>query len=265
MQQLAAWDEYVRRRENRWRVWGGAALLFLFFMAATPKIPHSPRHHLFADMRNFLGVPNTLNVLTSFPLLVVGVVGFVLCLHGNCFGISVKGEIWGWAFFYAGVVGLAFGSAYYHLKPDDARVIWERFPMMISIASLFSTLVTERLDQRLGLTCLFSLMLLVLGSIVYERTFNDLRLCMMFMLVPSVAIPAVAFMFPPKYTHSRYWFWAAGFYLLAKFEAMADMKAYSLNHYIISGHSLEHLILASVPVLLTAMLWCRNIKIVRDC
>ncbi|MQM00503.1 hypothetical protein Taro_033236 [Colocasia esculenta] len=172
MQQVALWDEYLRRRENRWRVWGGAAVLCLFFMVATPKIPHSPGHHIFADMRNFLGVPNTLNVLTSFPLLVIGVIGFVLCLHGHCFGIrwvcvsgvlnscvscrwrifylvadlwccgevSVKGEIWGWTFFYAGVVGLAFGSAYYHLKPDDARVIWERLPVLLTVHMVFCTI-----------------------------------------------------------------------------------------------------------------------------
>lgn len=34
-----------------------------------------------------LGVPNTLNVITNFPFLVVGVVGLVLSLHGNYLGI----------------------------------------------------------------------------------------------------------------------------------------------------------------------------------
>ncbi|CAA6671676.1 unnamed protein product [Spirodela intermedia] len=233
-------------------------------MVATPKIPHSRSHHQYADMRNFLGVPNTLNVLTSFPLLMVGVVGFVLCLHGSCFGISVKGETWGWAFFYAGVVGLAFGSSYYHLKPDDSRVTWEVFPMMISIVSLFSTLVVERVDERLGLTCLFSLMSLVLGSIAYERTFDDLRLRMTLTFIPSISIPALAFVFPAKYSHSRYWFWAAGLYLVAKFVASADMKVYWSTSYIISGHSLAHINLALVPILLSLMLWFRNIKIPRD-
>lgn len=33
------------------------------------------------------GVPNTLNVLTSFPLLLVGVPALVLCLSRCCFGI----------------------------------------------------------------------------------------------------------------------------------------------------------------------------------
>jgi len=33
------------------------------------------------------GVPNTLNVITNFPFLLVGVVGFVLSLQGCFFNI----------------------------------------------------------------------------------------------------------------------------------------------------------------------------------
>ncbi|XP_078428935.1 uncharacterized protein LOC144701104 isoform X2 [Wolffia australiana] len=264
MQWPAGWEEFAWRRQNPWRAWGGAAALCLFFLVAMPKVPHSRTHHQFADMRNLLGVPNTLNVISSFPLLIVGVVGFVLCLHRSCFGISVKGEIWGWAFFFAGVVGLAFGTPYYHLKPDDSRCICETFPVLICTVSLFSILIVERVDGRLGLACLFSLILLVLGSIAYERKYDDLRLRMTLTFVPSLSIPVLAFMFPAKYSHSRYWFLAAGCHLLARLAASADMKIYSSTGYIISGHSLAHIIFACVPGLLFLMLWFRNIKNQRD-
>lgn len=33
---------------------------------------------------------------------------------------------------------------------------------------------------------------------------------MMFQLIPGIAIPAMTFMFTPKYTHSRYWLCATG-------------------------------------------------------
>ncbi|OVA08432.1 Ceramidase [Macleaya cordata] len=250
-------------REKRVRIWVLALLCFLFLMLAAPKVPHSPKFHRFADMRNFLGVPNTLNVISNFPFLVVGVLGLVLCLRGNFFAISLRGEVWGWAFFYAGTVAVAFGSAYYHLKPDDNRVVWDRLPMMIAYSSLLSIFVVERVGERIGVSCLFSLVMLALISIAYERSFDDLRLCMMFQLIPSIAIPALAFLFPPKYTHSRYWFWAAGLYLLATFEDVADRKIYGFNHYIISGHSLEHLCLVMVPVLLSIMLMYRSIRIPR--
>ncbi|XP_010242225.1 PREDICTED: uncharacterized protein LOC104586633 [Nelumbo nucifera] len=257
------WVHHHLRRLKSTRLWGGAFLCWVCLMLTTPKIPHSPKHHVFADMRNFLGVPNTLNVISNFPFLVVGVLGLVLCLQGSLFAISLRGEVWGWAFFYAGVTAMAFGSAYYHLKPDDDRVLWDRLPMMVAYASLFSSFIIERVGERVGLISLFLLLLMSLASIAYERSFNDLRLCMMFHLIPCIAIPTMTFVFPPKYTHSRYWLWAAGVYLLAKFEGIVDRKIYGSNHYIISGHSLEHLCLVMIPVLLSMMLIYRSIKIPR--
>lgn len=51
----------------------------------------------------------------------------------KCIWCSLRGELWGWALFYAGTAGVAFGSAYYHLKPDDNRVMWDTFPVSITI------------------------------------------------------------------------------------------------------------------------------------
>lgn len=110
-------------RGRKTRIWGGAFLCWLFLMLATPKVPLSPHGNLFADMRNFLGmpffffvshvvslvhlwdrpfvvdvillsgymtgVPNTLNVITNFPFLIVGVIGFVLTLQGSFFKIRL--------------------------------------------------------------------------------------------------------------------------------------------------------------------------------
>uniref|UniRef100_A0ACD5VT91 Uncharacterized protein n=1 Tax=Avena sativa TaxID=4498 RepID=A0ACD5VT91_AVESA len=276
----------VLRIENRRRaIAGGAVLASALLLVATPRLRHSPALHLFADMRNLLGVPNTLNVLTAYPLLLAGVPGLILCLFGSgCFGISLKWEALGWFLFYAGNVGAAFGSAYYHLKPDDDRLIWDSLPayilnpsitigekcvhlgfhMMMSASSLLSILVIERVDERAGLSCLISLLSLLLVSTAFERVLDDMRLWVVLNLVPCVVIPAMIFLFPPKYTHSRFWFLATGFYLLARFEGLADRKVYSVNRYFISGHSLEHLCFAMVTLILTVMLSFRNIKIARD-
>ncbi|KAG0500525.1 hypothetical protein HPP92_000597 [Vanilla planifolia] len=255
---------HILHRENRLRLCGAIALVGLILMVITPRIPHSPTHHFFADMRNFLGVPNTLNVLTTYPFLLIGVPGLVLCVSGSCFSISLKGELWGWVLFYSGIAAAAYGSAYYHLKPDDDRIIWDRLPMMVSTISLLSNLVIERVDEWAGISCLASLLMLVFVSAAYERTFDDLRLCMIFHFIPYIIIPVLVFLFPPKYTHSTYWFWATGFYLISRFESLADMKVYNVDRYLISGHSLEHLCLAMVPFILTVMLCLRSIKITRD-
>uniref|UniRef100_A0A5B7BG68 Uncharacterized protein n=1 Tax=Davidia involucrata TaxID=16924 RepID=A0A5B7BG68_DAVIN len=160
---------------RRGRLLGVAFLTWLFLMLAAPKISHSPRYHIFVDMRNFLGIPSTLNVITNFPFLIVGVLGFVLCLQGNFFVISSRGEIWGWAIFYAGIAAMAFGSAYYHLKPDDSRVIWDTLPMMIAYSAVFSSLIVERVGARIGLTCLFAFLLLAIISTACESWLQKLQ------------------------------------------------------------------------------------------
>lgn len=157
-------------RSKRGRIWAGALLCWLFLMLATPKIPYSPKHHVYADMRNFLGVPNTLNVITNFPFLIVGVLGFVLCLQGSYFNVSLQGEILGWTLFYAGIAGVAFGSAYYHLKPDDSRLVWDTLPMMIAYSSLFSSFLVERVGKRTGLSFLSLLLFFSFLSAAYERS-----------------------------------------------------------------------------------------------
>jgi len=35
----------------------------------------------------------------------------------------------GWTAFFVGITATAFGSAYYHLKPNDASLVWDRLPV----------------------------------------------------------------------------------------------------------------------------------------
>lgn len=251
-------------KEHRFYISAAAIFLLIFLMVVTPSIPQSQDYHKFADRRNLFGVPNTLNVISIFPFLIVGVVGFVLCLHGNCFGISLRGEVWGWLFFYIGVAATAFGSAYYHLKPDHARLVWDRLPATVAVISIMVIFVIERIDERMGTAFLFPLLMLSAFSIAYWRFFDDLRPYALLQLVPLIAIPAMSILLPTKYTHSVYWLWSAGFYFLAEIEEAADKKLYKWTHYIVSGHTLRHLSAAMVPILLTLMLFRRSIKIERD-
>ncbi|KAK4485240.1 hypothetical protein RD792_007870 [Penstemon davidsonii] len=89
------------------------------------------------------------------------------------------------------------------------------------------------------LTITSSLMMLALCGTAY-RFFDDLRPYALVQFVPFIAIPVMAILLPPMYTHSTYWLWAAGFYLLAKIEEAADKPIYNLTHHIVSGHTIKH-------------------------
>lgn len=47
----------------------------------------------------------------------------------QCNNVRLQGELLGWTCFYIGVAAVAFGSGYYHLKPNDSRLVWDRLPV----------------------------------------------------------------------------------------------------------------------------------------
>lgn len=149
--------------------WGVAIVCFVVLMIVTPAIPQSEAYHDFADKREFFGIPNTLNVVSNFPFLVVGLVGLVLCYYGNYFMLSSQGELLGWTCFFVGVAAVAFGSSYYHLKPDDATLVWDRLPMTIAFTSIVAIFIIERIDQHKGTVSIVPLILAGILSILYWR------------------------------------------------------------------------------------------------
>ncbi|KAK6945608.1 Alkaline ceramidase, partial [Dillenia turbinata] len=112
-------------------------------------------------------IPNTLNVTSNFPFLVIGLVGLILCYHNNYFRLSTQGELLGWTCFFVGVAAVSFGSAYYHLKPNDARLVWDRLPMTIAFTSIISIFIIERVDPRKGTLSIVPLLMVGIISILY--------------------------------------------------------------------------------------------------
>ncbi|CAO2167808.1 unnamed protein product [Urochloa humidicola] len=248
-------------RSNKWVAWAVAAAIFVVLMIVTPAIPQNEDYHDFADQRTlFLGIPNTLNVISNIPFFFVGVAGLILCHYKDYFRLSSQGELWSWTLFFAGVTAVAFGSSYYHLNPNDATLVWDRLPMTIAFTSIMAIFIIERVDERAGAQSLAPLVIAGVLSILSWSCYDDLRPYAVVQFVPCIAIPVMAIVIPPMYTHSSYWLWAAGFYLLAKVEEAADKPIYEWTRQIVSGHTLKHLCAAMVPVFLALMLAKRTIE-----
>ncbi|XP_039850870.1 uncharacterized protein LOC120709324 [Panicum virgatum] len=245
-------------RKKKWLAWAVAAVIFVVLMLVTPAIPQNEDYHDFADQRTlFLGIPNTLNVISNTPFFFVGVTGLILCHYKDYF--RLRGSCC-WTLFFAGVTAVAFGSSYYHNNPNDATLVWDRLPMTIAFTSIMAIFMIERVDERAGAKSLAPLVIAGALSILYWSYFDDLRPYAVVQFVPCIAIPVMAIVIPPMYTHSSYWLWAAGFYLLAKVEEAADKPIYKWTYQIFSGHTLKHLCAAMVPVFLALMLAKRTIE-----
>ncbi|KAL0802503.1 hypothetical protein Bca101_057679 [Brassica carinata] len=77
-----------------------------------------------------------ISTVSSLPNSCEGLQSVVESRFRQVFFCSLKGEILGWTLFYAAVSSLAFGSGYYHLKPDDNRIAWDSLPVRFSHLSL---------------------------------------------------------------------------------------------------------------------------------
>jgi hypothetical protein len=79
--------DILRHRGSIYTVVCLAVLVVLF--ALVPPIGQPESYHRFADRRTLIrGVPNTMNVVSNFPFLIIGVFGMVSCLYDNRFGFT---------------------------------------------------------------------------------------------------------------------------------------------------------------------------------
>ncbi|MCP4048855.1 MAG: ceramidase, partial [Gammaproteobacteria bacterium] len=103
-------------------------------------IAQDPAYHQFADQRTILGVPNFWNVVSNLPFLITGVMGLFSLYHAG--GIKFLTEIKpAYILFFAGIALVCFGSAYYHLWPDNETLVWDRLPMALAFMALFAVII----------------------------------------------------------------------------------------------------------------------------
>jgi hypothetical protein len=228
-----------------------------------PRIPQPLAYHDFADQRTLLGIPNALNVLSNLPFLFVGVAGVLFIWRQPPYPAGrhfVSGaERWPWLIFFFGVTLTCVGSSWYHLAPDNPRLVWDRLPMTLGFMSLFAVMLAERIDLRAGLRLLAPLLLAGLGSVLYWHWTElggggDLRPYAAVQFLPLLAIPLVLLLFPPRYTRAADIWVALAWYGLAKLLEGLDGHIYHLAGQIISGHSLKHLAAAASAWWLLRML-----------
>src|SRR5579863_10657414 len=120
-----------------------------------PRIPQPASYHQFADRRSLLGIPNFGDVLSNLPFAVIGICGLVFLLRtrfrNNPQAFLDERERWPYLFVFAGLLLTALGSSYYHLAPDNARLLWDRLPMTVTFMAMVSAVIAERISVRLGL------------------------------------------------------------------------------------------------------------------
>jgi len=138
--------------------------------ALAPRVAQDLAYHDFADRRDFLGLPNAMDVLSNVPFILVGWWGLMVALRGRHSTPQAFADpwlFWPWATLFIGTLLTGVGSGWYHLAPDNARLVWDRLPMTIGFMGLLSAVLAERVSLRAGRLLLLPLLLLGAGSVFY--------------------------------------------------------------------------------------------------
>jgi len=210
-------------------VLAGLTAISLAGLALLPKIPQDQAYHLFADQRTLLGIPNFWNVVSNIPFLVVGAVGLARFRDDAATVVL-----------FLGFVLTGIGSAYYHWAPSDGTLFWDRLPMTLSFAAIFSIIAQERVGRTVGSILLWPMLAIGVASLLVWLWTDDLRLYFWDQFFPGVVLMALFSLYPARYTHAYNWLIAAGLYALAKLFEFTDDPIYSLGN-LLSGHTLKHL------------------------
>lgn len=224
----------------------GALLLCVIGTVLLPAIPQPQGYHAFADARELVGIANFWNVVSNVPIGIAGLVGLIVVMKQP--GLFLEpGENLAYACFFGATLLAAAGSTYYHLAPDDARLLWDRLPIGLATTVLPIAVAADHFGARS--TRPLILPALVAGGVsgVYWRMSElagrgNVVPYLMLQLLAIVAVLILARR-PGRYTRGRDLWVVVGLYGLARLAEIFDAAIYHTGG-LLSGHTYKHLLAA---------------------
>lgn len=223
-------------------------------------IPQLPHYHAFADQRSWLGLPHAADVLSNAGFALVGVWGLFTLWPKRRHVALAQG--WpGYLLFLVALVLTAVGSSYYHLVPDDARLVWDRLPIALACAGLLAGVRAEGRSDAGGWPRALLLAAGAVASVWWWRFtgqhgVGDLRPYLLLQGLPLVLIPLWQSIYDAPRSDRIAFGLALGCYVLAKFAELYDHQILALLG-VVSGHTLKHLLATAAAFVLTRRLVAR--------
>ncbi|MEV8522403.1 hypothetical protein ABZR86_21570 [Dyella marensis] len=241
--------EAARRRA---RMLALAGIVLAIVALALPPMAQPQSYHGFADQRGWLGIPNFGDVMSNLAFLAVGLMGLA-AMRLPAVQAMGRTSMHAYGMTFAGLALTAFGSAYYHWAPSDARLVWDRLPMTLVFMPLLAATLAERLRWRSDQP-LLALSLLGVGTVVYWKLTGN--------LLPYFAaeggsilllLLAVALL-PTPWSGRAQLFAVLATYLVAFACEQGDKLVFQATGGNVSGHTIKHLVAALAFYVLLRML-----------
>jgi hypothetical protein len=251
-----------------------ATPLFITLSACLLMLWHGPiaqlaHYHDFADQRILLGVPHALDVLSNLGFAMVGLWG-LWRLRDQGHHPRLSSGFAGYRLMWLGLILVACGSAFYHVAPSDARLIWDRLPIALVCAGMLAAVRAETvlaarqnrhaLNQRAvsAAPATVWLALLAVASVLWwvgtgQHGQGDLRPYLLLQTLPLVLIPLWQAIYRAPAADRIAFATAMLCYVLAKLCELHDQQILALLG-VISGHTLKHALATLAMGLITAHL-----------
>jgi len=214
-------------------------------------------YHNFADHRAWLGIPNALDVLSNLGFAAIGVYGLYRIWPRR--SDSAMLAAWpGFALFLVSLVLTALGSSFYHLAPDDSRLIWDRLPIALACGGLLAGVRAQVGGHVNGARITAALALVAIASVFwwYATGVNgpgDLRPYLLLQASPLVLIPLWQWIYNAPRADRIAFAIAIGLYVAAKATELLDHPIFASLQWI-SGHTLKHLLAAAAAAVIVTRL-----------
>jgi hypothetical protein len=219
------------------------------------RIAQPEHYHEFADTRTLFGLPNAADVLSNIGFALVGAWG-LWALRDRRHEASARGSL----LFLLALVLTAFGSGFYHLAPDNARLFWDRLPIALACAGLLAAMHAETHELQPGWV-LPALIAAAAASVLWwslTESFGagDLRPYLLLQGAPLVLIPAwQAIHGSPRRARAMLGI-AILLYALAKVAELNDHAILDALGFL-SGHTMKHLLAVAAGAVIAAHLVLR--------
>jgi hypothetical protein len=212
-------------------------------------------YHAFVDERSWRGVPHAGDVLSNLAFVVAGLAGAWSLWRLPRRSLANMQRAMA-ALFFGGLIVTAACSSWYHLQPDDARLVVDRSGMAIAFAGLLGLAAAAHVSERAGALVGLGL-LLVAPWAIHAAASGELLPWAVLQFGGMAALCAVAWLRPLPNAVGMHWLAVVVIYALAKLAEAGDAWVFETTHQLVSGHSLKHLIaaMAAWPVVAALKDW----------
>ncbi len=229
-------------------LWVAVALLMLAVFG--PALPASPHQRGFADQRALGGLPCALDVLSNLPFALAGAWGLTVLrrLGGGVLDSTTHTTA---TLFCVGLLCTAVGSAWYHGRPDDAGLIWDRLGMAMAFAGLLGLAAAGRVGLRAGRATAVAVLLAGPLAVAWWVRTGDLLPWATLQLGGMLVVLALAGLPRRPGALALNLVAVIAWYGAAKLCEAADHAVFAATGQWVSGHTLKHLCAAgaALPVL----------------